>query len=69
MTQTSKETPPARTYTFHVRDIRISNGAKFIVAISGTIMTMPGLPKVPTAEIFDTDAEGNLTAGFDKADR
>jgi formate--tetrahydrofolate ligase len=62
-----KGDPSTQNYTFHVRDIRVSNGAKFIVAIAGSIMTMPGLPKVPTAEIFDIDDEGNLTGGFDKA--
>lgn len=37
-------------FTVHIKTIRISNGAGFIVAEAGDIMTMPGLPKVPAAE-------------------
>ncbi|MDI9490062.1 MAG: formate--tetrahydrofolate ligase [Clostridiaceae bacterium] len=44
-----------------VRDIRVSAGAGFIVALTGTIMTMPGLPKIPVAENIDIDAQGIIT--------
>jgi formate--tetrahydrofolate ligase len=47
-----------------VREIRISAGAGFIVAITGDIMTMPGLPKVPAAETIDVDDEGRLSGLF-----
>ncbi len=51
---------------FHitVRDVRISNGAGFIVVYTGDIMTMPGLPKVPAAEKIDVDADGKITGLF-----
>lgn len=47
-----------------VRDIRISAGAGFIVALTGDIMTMPGLPKVPAAEAIDVDNNGRITGLF-----
>lgn len=47
-----------------VREIRLSAGAGFIVAITGEIMTMPGLPKVPTAEKIDIDEKGVITGLF-----
>ena len=37
-------------HTINVREVRLSAGAEFVVAICGEIMTMPGLPKVPSAE-------------------
>ncbi len=43
-----------------VRDVRISAGAKFIVALTGSIMTMPGLPKKPAAEMMDIDENGKI---------
>ena len=42
-------------FTVTIRDLRLSNGAGFIVAYAGDIMTMPGLPKVPSAEKIDVD--------------
>ena len=39
----------------------MSAGAGFVVALTGDIMTMPGLPKVPAAEKIDVDDEGNIT--------
>jgi formate--tetrahydrofolate ligase len=42
----------------------LSAGAGFIVAISGQIMIMPGLPKVPAAERIDIDDEGNISGLF-----
>ena len=47
-----------------VRQIRLSAGAGFVVAISGDIMTMPGLPKVPSAEKIDVDDEGRISGLF-----
>lgn len=47
-----------------VREVRISAGAGFIVALTGDIMTMPGLPKVPAAEKIDIDEEGVITGLF-----
>jgi formate--tetrahydrofolate ligase len=43
-----------------VRDVRVSAGAGFVVVRTGDIMTMPGLPKVPAAEIIDIDDDGNI---------
>ena len=51
-------------FTITVREVRISNGAGFIVAITGTILTMPGLPKVPAAENVDILSDGTLTGIF-----
>ena len=51
-------------FTITVRDLRISAGAGFIVALTGEIMTMPGLPKVPAAEAIDIDDEGKITGLF-----
>lgn len=47
-----------------VKEVRLSNGAGFIVALTGDIMTMPGLPKVPAAEKIDIDENGNITGLF-----
>ncbi|MET0367978.1 MAG: formate--tetrahydrofolate ligase, partial [Methylobacterium sp.] len=47
-----------------VRDVRLSAGAGFIVAICGEIMTMPGLPKVPAADTIRLDAEGQIDGLF-----
>ena len=47
-----------------VKNIRISAGAGFIVASTGAIMTMPGLPKKPAAESIDVDDDGNITGLF-----
>ncbi|MGR8979102.1 MAG: formate--tetrahydrofolate ligase [Gammaproteobacteria bacterium] len=51
-------------HTVEIRDVRLANGAGFIVAIAGDIMTMPGLPKVPAAERIDIDNEGRITGLF-----
>jgi len=50
-----------RGFKITVRDFEIANGAGFIVALNGTIMRMPALPKVPAAERIDVDADGNIT--------
>ncbi len=47
-----------------VREVRLSAGAGFLVSINGTIMTMPGLPKVPAAEAIDVDSSGKITGLF-----
>jgi formate--tetrahydrofolate ligase len=47
-----------------VREVRLSAGAGFIVAICGEIMTMPGLPKVPSAEVIRLNDEGNVEGLF-----
>lgn len=47
-----------------VRNIKVSAGAGFIVALTGEIMTMPGLPKVPSAEKIDVDASGKISGLF-----
>lgn len=51
-------------FTLTVRDIRLSAGAGFVVALTGDIMTMPGLPKVPAASKIDVDADGNISGLF-----
>ena len=51
-------------FTVTVRNLRVSAGAGFIVALTGDIMTMPGLPKVPAAEKIDVDGEGRITGLF-----
>ena len=43
-----------------IRDVRLSNGAEFVVAICGDIMTMPGLPPIPAAESIDLDMNGEI---------
>ena len=47
-----------------VRNLKVSAGAGFIVALTGDIMTMPGLPKVPAAEKIDVDEDGRITGLF-----
>ena len=51
-------------FTITVRDLRLSSGAGFVVAYTGDIMTMPGLPKVPAANNIDVDNEGNIYGLF-----
>ncbi|WP_227874325.1 formate--tetrahydrofolate ligase [Tumebacillus algifaecis] len=51
-------------FTITIRELKISAGAGFIVAITGDIMTMPGLPKVPAAMNMDLLAEGKITGLF-----
>jgi len=47
-----------------VREVKVSAGAGFIVALTGSIMTMPGLPKVPSAENIDVDENGKIVGLF-----
>jgi formate--tetrahydrofolate ligase len=51
-------------FVLNVRDIRISSGAGFIVALTGDIMTMPGLPKIPAAQSIDIDEQGRIKGLF-----
>lgn len=51
-------------HTITVRDVRLSNGAGFVVIYTGNIMTMPGLPKVPAAERIDVDENGKISGLF-----
>jgi len=47
-----------------VREVRLSAGAGFVVALTGEIMTLPGLPKIPSAELIDVDANGKVSGLF-----
>ena len=60
--QTLKGAP--RGFTVTVRNLKVSAGAGFIVALTGDIMTMPGLPKVPAAERIDVDETGKISGLF-----
>lgn len=51
-------------HIIEIRDVRLANGAGFIVAIAGDMMTMPGLPKIPAAERIDIDSNGKITGLF-----
>ena len=53
-----------RGFTLNVRQLKVSAGAGFIVALTGDIMTMPGLPKVPAAERIDVDETGKISGLF-----
>jgi len=68
-TQYSLSDDPAKTgsprgFDITVRDLRVSAGAGFVVAYTGDIMTMPGLPKIPAAEKMDIDDAGVITGLF-----
>jgi formate--tetrahydrofolate ligase len=68
-TQYSLSDDPAKLgapkdFTVTVRNIKVSAGAGFLVALTGEIMTMPGLPKVPAAERIDVDATGKISGLF-----
>lgn len=51
-------------FTITVREVRVSAGAGFVVALTGDVMTMPGLPKVPAANKMDIDNDGTITGLF-----
>jgi len=51
-------------FTVTVRQVKVSAGAGFIVALTGDIMTMPGLPKIPAAEKIDVDDNGKISGLF-----
>jgi formate--tetrahydrofolate ligase len=51
-------------FVINVREVRLSAGAEFVVAICGEIMTMPGLPRVPAADAIDVGADGRIAGLF-----
>jgi formate--tetrahydrofolate ligase len=51
-------------HVINVREVRLSAGAEFVVAICGQIMTMPGLPRVPSAEAIDVGPDGKIIGLF-----
>mgnify|MGYP000961250251 FL=1 len=64
-TQYSFSTDPSKLgapagHTVNVREVRLAAGAGFVVMVTGDIMTMPGLPKVPASEHIDVDDNGNI---------
>ena len=68
-TQYSFSDDPTKTgapegFTVTVRNVKVSAGAGFIVALTGDIMTMPGLPKVPAANRIDVDEDGRISGLF-----
>jgi formate--tetrahydrofolate ligase len=68
-TQSSFTTDPAvrgapSGHAVNIREVRLAAGAEFVVMICGDMMTMPGLPKVPSAEKIDVDANGKVVGLF-----
>jgi formate--tetrahydrofolate ligase len=68
-TQYSFSTNPALRgapsgHTLNIREVRLAAGAEFVVMVCGDVMTMPGLPKVPSAEKIDLDADGKVVGLF-----
>ena len=51
-------------FTITVKNVKVSAGAGFVVVLTGDIMTMPGLPKVPAAEKIDVDENGKISGLF-----
>ena len=51
-------------FSINIREVYVSAGAGFVVAITGTMMTMPGLPKVPAADRIDVDENGKIVGLF-----
>ena len=64
LTDDEKKLGAPTDFEITVRNLKISAGAGFIVALTGEIMTMPGLPKVPAAEKIDVDETGKITGLF-----
>ena len=60
----SKNLECKEPFNIHVQDVILKAGAEFIVVLTGKIMTMPGLPKVPAAENIDLDENGNIVGIF-----
>ncbi|MDO4357196.1 MAG: formate--tetrahydrofolate ligase, partial [Clostridia bacterium] len=63
-TDNQKQLGAPEGFTVTVRNLKVSAGAGFIVALTGDIMTMPGLPKVPSAEKIDVDENGRIVGLF-----
>ena len=53
-----------RNFKIHIREVYLNAGAGFVVALTGALMTMPGLPKVPAANRIDVDENGMITGLF-----
>ena len=53
-----------KDFTVKISNLKVSAGAGFIVALTGAVMTMPGLPKVPASEKIDIDDHGNISGLF-----
>ena len=51
-------------FDIHIREVYVSAGAGFVVALTGAIMTMPGLPKIPAANGIDVSEDGKITGLF-----
>lgn len=64
LTDDPKIMQPEKDFVIHVRELRPSLGAGFIVALTGNVLTMPGLPQHPAAEDIDVDAQGNIVGLF-----
>ena len=60
----SKNLECKEPFNIHVQDVVLRAGAEFIVVLTGKIMTMPGLPKIPSAENIDLDENGNIVGIF-----
>lgn len=60
----SKKIGRPKNFRISIRSVRVSAGAGFVVALTGDIMTMPGLPKVPAAENIDVDSTGRISGLF-----
>ena len=60
----AKKLGAPRDFRITVRNVKVSAGAGFVVALTGDIMTMPGLPKVPAAERIDVDETGKISGLF-----
>ena len=64
LTDNAKKLGAPTDFEVTVRNLKISAGAGFIVALTGDIMTMPGLPKRPAAEQIDVDENGKISGLF-----
>ena len=64
LTDDAKKLGRPTDFRITVRDVTASAGAGFLVALTGDIMKMPGLPKVPSAEKIDVDANGVISGLF-----
>jgi formate--tetrahydrofolate ligase len=53
-----------KRFDLTVRDVRLAAGAEFVIVYCGDIVTMPGLPRVPAAELIDVDENGRITGLF-----
>ena len=51
-------------HVVQIKEVRLANGAEFLVVVCGDIMTMPGLPRVPAAHDIEVDEKGNITGLF-----